>query len=257
MPLLQLKEQQLPSRHESQRVHGQHYTLLTWPLTLSATSLHFVCRYWWLRDIVKFVNFALVASLVYVLATCYLDARTIVLQGTTNISSLMPSSDIGSSGAASCFNSFSPLQPNQSTSFQAPSALECSKLRLFPPCSPAADHARFEKQQQPLTRSDSFAPPPPAAPPTLQQQLYSEAMHAVASLSSEHTGSIGSTAINDSSSGPMLQQLRQPRQLLRRLPLLYLWRLWFMGDLFLVAKLGMCLACLAIATCKPGRQMRW
>jgi hypothetical protein len=252
MPLLQQEQYSIDSSNaqppQLQHMHPHHHALLCHSSTPPPAS----CRYWWLRDIVNFLNFALVASLVYVLATCYLDARAIVLQGTNSSStSHMASSSIASSTAA-CFGNFSALQPNQSTAFHAPSVLECSKLSLFPSCSTAADHAWGALQQPSLARADSFAPPAPATQPTLQQQLYSKAVSAVASLSSDFAGSVGSTAINSSSSGSMLRQLRQPRKLLRQVPLLYLWRLWFMGDLFLVSKLGICLGCLAIAAFNPG-----
>jgi hypothetical protein len=46
--------------------------------------------------------------------------------------------------------------------------------------------------------------------------------------------------------------LWSPRKLLQQVPLLYLWRLWFMGDLILIFKLGICLGCLATAVINPG-----
>ncbi|KAF6261269.1 hypothetical protein COO60DRAFT_804471 [Scenedesmus sp. NREL 46B-D3] len=205
-------------------------------------------RRWWLRDIVNFMIFAVVASLVYVLAACYLDALAITQPG-ANSSSYTGSSSLGSASSPACRVDLSALQPNQSTSFQAPSATECSKLRLFPPCSAAEDHARPS-----LVRSASFAPPAPASSaatqPTLQQQLYSKAAGAVASLSS---GCAGGGSVNGSGSGGMLLR---PRKLLQQVPLLYLWRLWFVGDLFLVSKLGLCLACLACAIACPAYYRR-
>jgi hypothetical protein len=169
--------------------------------------------------------------------------------GNANISSL------GNSSSTTCLNLYSPLQPNQSTFFDAPSAHECSKLQLFPACTAAAVHA-WHAQPPLLPRSGSFAPPAPAsisasspaatavANLSLQQQLYSKAAGAVAGLAGS------SNATNSSSRGRSMAW--QPRHLLQQVSLLYVWRLWFMGDLFLAFKLGICLSCLAVAALYPG-----
>lgn len=186
------------------------------------------CRQWWWRDIAGYLVFITALSLLYVLVACCLDAQAAT--AAVAHSSSRPTTSCSTS-------SFVPRLPYHSEAYDAPSADAYSKLQLVPSYATARQAAAVA-----APAGDCMAPAQCSntEQPTLRQLLYNKAAAAVAGLD-DHRSSLG------------MSMLRQPKLLLRQAPLLFLWRLWFMADMFLVAKLGMAFLFLMIALVNPGR----